>query len=190
VKRIGILGGTFNPIHNGHLAIAQMVAEDFLLDKVIFVPSHVPPHKAAKNLIPAYQRLAMVNLAVKGNSLFTVSDCEIKRSGKSYSIDTVKFLKDQYNPGAKFFFIIGSDMLAKLHTWKEISTLASLVTFIVVSRRGVLNTRAKIKVLYANTIDLEVSSTALRTRLASGKSVKYLLPDNVIAYINKQKFYQ
>jgi nicotinate-nucleotide adenylyltransferase len=115
VKRIGILGGTFNPIHIGHLAIAEEAREQLGLDKIIFVPCYLPPHKGSQDVLEARHRYSMVRLATKSNSLFTISDFEIKKQGKSYSIDTLKHFHLIYPQGTKFFFSVGSDSLPYLH---------------------------------------------------------------------------
>jgi nicotinate-nucleotide adenylyltransferase len=189
VKRIGILGGTFNPIHVGHLTIAQMVQEKFKLEKVIFIPSYLPPHKSSRNVLPARDRYQMVRLAIKSNPYFDLCDFEIKRKKKSYSIDTVTFLREQFPSGTKFFFIIGSDHLATLHTWKQIGEIFKIVTFVSVNRPGFKRSKMKMKVNFITVSGLHISSSYVRRRLAAGKSVHYLLPDNIINYINQRKLY-
>jgi len=137
MKRIGILGGTFNPIHIGHLAIAEWSYEKLKLDKVIFVPTYLPPHKSSRGVIDAKTRYKMVELAIKDNPHFEISDFEIKKGGKSYSIDTVRYFSEKFNKDTKLYFIIGEDCLSTLHKWKEIEKLVSLASFVVVNRPGV-----------------------------------------------------
>jgi len=112
VKRIGILGGTFNPVHIGHLAIAQMASDKLRLDKVIFVPCNLPPHKSVKNMPSAHHRYNMVKLAIAGNDQFEISNFEIKKNGKSYSIDTLKYFRRLFGKSAKLFFIVGGDTVS------------------------------------------------------------------------------
>ena len=190
MKRIGILGGTFNPVHIGHLTIAQMVSEKIKLDQVIFIPSYLPPHKSNRNIAPAEDRYQMLRLAIKGNPKFAISDFEIKKQGKSYSIDTIKYLKGKFPRGTKFFFIIGSDLLATLHTWKRIDELEKLVSFISVNRPGFKKRGSRIKVRSVTVPGVQTSSTFARQRLMKGKTVKYLVLDNVLEYIKKNKLYR
>ena len=190
MKRIGILGGTFNPIHIGHLAIAQTVCDRLDLDKVLFVPSYYPPHKGHKNVIATRHRTKMVRLAIDHNPQFGFEDFEIKRPGKSYSIDTLKYLHRIYPAKTKFFFIIGSDMVKDLGKWKRISELLKLVQFVVVSRKGYGKLRTKYKARVVATLDLSVSSSYLRQSLRKNITVRYLLPDNVLQYIKKHRLYR
>lgn len=189
MKRIGILGGTFNPIHIGHLMIAQMVLEKFDLDKVIFVPSYLPPHKSGRNLISADHRLRMVRLAARGNRHFEVSSFEIAKRGKSYSVDTVRHFRRRY-PIAKLFFIIGSDHIAKLHAWKNIREVIKMVSFIAVYRPGFKTIRSKIRVKPMIIPGVHTSSSDIRRRLVAAKTVKHLIPENVLRYIRKHKLYR
>ncbi len=189
MKRIGILGGTFNPIHIGHLMIAQMVLEKFGLDKVIFVPAYLPPHKSGRNLIAAEHRLRMVRLAVRGNRHFEVSPFEIAKGGKSYSVDTIRHLRQHY-PGAKLFFIIGSDHIAKLHTWRNIQEVVRMVSFVAVYRPGFKTIRSKIPVRSMIISGVHTSSSDIRRRLGTAKTVKHLIPENVLRYIRKHKLYR
>ncbi len=127
-QRIGILGGTFNPVHLGHLLVAQAACETGRLDKVKFVPAAVPPHKGTGSLVTARHRLAMLQRAVDGDPRFEVDDIEIQRGGRSYSVDTLRALH-RSEPAANYFFVIGSDSLAELHLWHDISNLARLCRF-------------------------------------------------------------
>jgi nicotinate-nucleotide adenylyltransferase len=190
MKRIGILGGTFNPIHIGHLTIAQMVCEQLKLDKVLFVPSNLPPHKSGKNIASSKDRAHMVRLAIRGNSRFQFSDFEIKKKGKSYSIDTVTYFRDLYPRGTKLFFIIGSDLLFMLDTWRRINEVQKIVTFAAVHRPGFKGKRSRVKVKRITIPGLQTSSSYVRERLISGKTVKYLVPDNILKYIKDKKLYR
>lgn len=190
MKRIGILGGAFNPIHIGHLTIAEIVRERLRLDKVIFVPSNLSPHKSNKNIASAKDRFHMVNLAIKDNPHFSVSDYEIKKQGKSYSIETVSYLRGRYPKGTKLFFIIGSDLLPTLYTWKRINEILKIVSFVSVNRPGFRERKSRIKVKSIYVPGLQTSSSFVRKRITSGKTVKYLVPKEVLRYINKKKLYR
>ena len=198
LKKIGILGGTFNPVHIGHLLIAQDALEQAGLDCVWFIPTAMPPHKHADHLASAAQRLAMVRLAIRGDNRFTVDDLEIKRGGKSYSVDTLTELRRR-EPGARFYFIIGGDSLAELHTWKNVPRLVELCSFIVVTRPGfnnVANTRLsasirrKLRLQFVNGHVCDVASRDIRSRVARGQSVRYLVPENVFRYIRRRKLFR
>ena len=134
-ERIGILGGTFNPIHFGHLLIAQDAMEQLRLDRVKFIPSAQPPHKRYEGNATAAQRLAMIRLAVRGNPRFEVDDIEIRRGGTSYTVDTLAELRRRH-PSARFWFIIGADSLRELHRWREVERLVRMCAFVTVARPG------------------------------------------------------
>ena len=189
MKRIGILGGTFNPIHIGHLAMAQRACDALKLDRVIFVPSNLPPHKNDKNVISGRDRLVMVRLAISGNKQFDVSDFEVNRLGKSYSINTAIYLREHF-PGAKLFFIIGQDSLAMLSQWRLIQDLIKIVNFVVVNRPGVKQARSPIKVQTIHMPNLDISSSYVRKQIAAGKTVRYLVPESVRLYIEKRRLYE
>ena len=190
MKRIGILGGTFNPIHIGHLTIAQMVHEQLKLDKVIFVPSNLPPHKSSKNVASSKDRFHMITLAIKGNARFKVSDFEIKKAGKSYSIETVSYFRDCFPAGTKCFFIIGNDLLPALPTWRQVNKILKIVTFVSVNRPGFKEKKSRIKVKSITVPGLQTSSSYVRQRITSEKTVKYLVPDDVLRYIQQKKLYK
>ena len=189
MKKIGLFGGTFNPIHIGHLAIAEAATEILKLDKIIFIPSYIPPHKGSRNVISEKYRFEMVKLATKNNVLFETSDFEIKKPGRSYSFDTIKHFKKAYSPKAKFYFLIGADMLKSLHLWKRINEIKKMVTFVAINRLGYNDTRSKIKVRSIKTLDLGISSTYIRQRVKAGKTVRYLIPGKVLDYIKQHKLY-
>ena len=188
MQRIGILGGTFNPIHIGHLAIAQMAREKAGLDKVIFVPAFIPPHKTVNHLAAAKDRLAMVRLAISDNPSFEVSDFEIKKGGRSFSIETVRHFREVFKKKAKLYFIIGGDSLVTLPNWREIHELLKIVTFLAVNRPGYKKDRKAMKHIAVES-ELNISSSDLRKRVIQGKTIKYLVPDKVIRYIGQHKIY-
>ncbi|MCA9400361.1 MAG: nicotinate-nucleotide adenylyltransferase [Candidatus Omnitrophica bacterium] len=190
MKKIGLLGGTFNPIHNGHLAIAQTALESEGLDEVLFIPSYLPPHKQTGNVLDSNHRYEMVRLAIKDNPHFSVSDIEINRGGKSYSIDTVEAIAKEMTRKAKLYFIIGADSIDGLKNWKRIDDLCALVNFIAVHRYGVDKVQSSIKVKQIPMPALEISSSQLRNKMQHGKSIQYLVPERVLKYIRKNNLYQ
>ena len=196
-KRIGILGGTFNPIHLGHLMIAEMALEAFNLNRVIFVPAKEPPHKEA-DVIEAKYRLEMVHAAVLDNPNFLVSDVEMKREGKSYTIDTVRYFYNTYGPTTEFFFIAGTDTIQNLPTWKYIEELLDMCEFIGAIRPGATEDigesiewfgqrGSRIHILEVP--EIKLSATDLRYRLREGLSTRYMLPRLVYQYIKRHKIY-
>jgi nicotinate-nucleotide adenylyltransferase len=134
--RLGLLGGSFNPIHNGHLSIADQVRDRLHLDRVIFIPTGKPPHKQDESLAPAQDRYEMVRLAIADNPSFTLSDIEIQRAGKSYSIDTIRELQRQHGPSTELYFLIGLDAFLDFPSWKEPQALLKACRFVVISRPG------------------------------------------------------
>lgn len=199
MKRIGILGGTFNPVHIGHLAIAQTALEKCRLDKVIFVPSFRPPHKNITNLAPARARFQMTALAVKNNPLFEVSDFEIKRKKRSYTVETLKHFCTLYPKGTKLFFIIGGDSFPDLGSWKSIDDIGKMTTFVVVNRPGYTQRpkgpRPKVKtgrIKHCSVVmpGIDISSSDLRKCIRQGKSARYFMPENVLKYIQQRKLYK
>lgn len=188
MKKVGFFGGTFNPIHLGHLAIAQMAQEKFGLDKVIFIPAPQPPHKALASLATAQDRYNLVRLAIAGNPRFEISDVEMRREGKSYTVDTLRYFRGKLGKNVKMYFIIGADALAALHTWKYIDEVLELATFIVVNRPGYKDTK-KIKHLSVTKPGIDISSSYLRERIHKRKSIRYLVPEAVFYYIEKHKLY-
>jgi nicotinate-nucleotide adenylyltransferase len=190
MKRIGILGGSFNPIHFGHLLMAQSALENLKLDQVLFVPAHCSPFKT-RNVLPSDQsRLAMVKSAIKGNPGFGVYEGELKRGGVSYTIDTLTELKASY-PKASFFLLIGADSLRKFHLWKDPQKILRLAKLAVLNRPGVDKKYPKrwtyVKV---NMPAVDISSSDMRSRLKQKKSIWYLTPKNVIRYINRHRLYR
>ena len=189
-QKVGILGGTFNPIHIGHLLIAQDALEQAGLDRVVFIPSATPPHKRLEGNASARQRLAMVEAAVAGNEAFAVDDLEIRRGGASYTVETLTELRRR-EPGADFYFIIGSDSLPELTTWKDFERLAKLCRFVVVTRPGFEPGKApkpvKPLVVFGHMCD--VASRDVRARRRRGQSIRYLVPEAVVRYIARRKLY-
>ena len=201
-QRIGLLGGTFDPIHFGHLLLAVHSHEKLDLDRVMFIPARLPPHKGQPTA-KAADRLAMVRLAVAEDERFLVCDCELGRAEPSYTIQTVRQLQSSLGSEAHLFWLIGSDMVEDLPSWHKIGELVELIEIIVVSRAGQARpnysaleqalTGEQIKRLRAGGIDLpliDISSTQIRERLGRGQSVRYLLPRVVEDYIIQHKLYR
>lgn len=189
MKKIGILGGTFDPPHFGHLLIAEQALEACALDEIWFMPTKIPPHKQGSNLCSDEERIEMVSKAIQDNPSFHLMLIEFEREGPSYTIDTIRELKLKYND-SDFYFIIGGDMIEYLPKWKEIDQLMSLVTFVGVKRPGHPYTSSySDNVILIDAPQLEISSTEIRDRLLSGRSVRYLLPDKIIHYIKEKNIY-
>jgi nicotinate-nucleotide adenylyltransferase len=171
VRKIGILGGSFNPIHHGHLFMAWAAMEGLGLDRVIFVPANCSPYKTDRDLAPAKHRLAMTRLAVRDQKNFIVSDVEIKRGGVSYTVDTARYFRRCY-PKDRLFFIIGEDSIRGLGDWKNIDGILSILSFIAVNRER-----------------CPVSSSQIRRRLSGKQSIQGLTPAAVIGYIRQKGLY-
>lgn len=184
--KIGILGGTFNPPHLGHLIIANEVKEKLSLAKVFFIPTNIPPHKQAYK-ISVKHRLKMIKLAVSGNKSFKVLDIEIKRLGVSYTIDTIEELKRKY-PKDDFYLIVGSDLANEFNTWKDFPKLKKQIS-IVVAWRKLYPVKYKDGFKVVKVTNLDLSSSQIRELIKKRLSVKYLIPDKVREYINKYKLY-
>jgi nicotinate-nucleotide adenylyltransferase len=211
----GLFGGTFNPIHCGHLKAAEEVLRYFPLDRILFIPSYIPPHKNKKEVVAVEHRLKMVEIACKGQSRFQVSDVEARKSEPSYSIVTLKKLRG-ISRGDRFYFIVGSDAFLEIETWKSYQQLLKECSFIVVSRPGFeLKSLGKVmnkvkprnfialgqpldsgnrvlaeKVVYCLEIDsLNISSSEIRKKLQAGLPITGLVPEGVEEYINQHHLY-
>jgi len=195
---IGIMGGTFDPIHYGHLVTAETARDILGLEKVIFVPAGKPPHKKGYRVTQAYQRLKMVELAINTNPYFEASDTEIRRPGYSYTVDTVLEFHNLYGDRKKLFFITGADAILEILTWRDVERIFDYCSFIAATRPGVslkgleefktkLGSRAEILLLEVPA--LAISSTDIRSRVQKKRSIRYLLPDEVREYINEHHLY-
>lgn len=196
---IALFGGTFNPIHYGHLLICEGIREEYNLEKVVFIPARIPPHKDKNEIIQASHRLEMAKLAIKDNPFFEVSDMELKREGSSYTIDTVRIYKNLYNID-RMGLILGADSLINFETWRNFTDIFPLVDIYVASRpdsdaqtlektiqRFEKEFEAKINKYSLRTMDY--SSTEIRDRISKGLSIKYLVPPAVEEYIYKAELY-
>ncbi|MGQ9557394.1 MAG: nicotinate-nucleotide adenylyltransferase [Desulfurispora sp.] len=197
---IGIMGGTFDPIHYGHLVTAENARHFFGLEQVIFVPAYRPPHKEDRRISPPQHRLAMVRLAIASNPHFKVSDMEISRRGPSYTIDTVLTMQRCY-PAARLFFITGADAVLEILSWHRVTELLESCIFIAATRPGYQlgqlrqNLASLPEALLRRILTMEVpalaiSSTDIRQRVREGRPVKYLLPEAVEEYIYRQVLYR
>lgn len=197
--RIGLFGGSFNPIHMGHLVIAEAAWQEFSLERIVFIPTADTPGKEMHH-IPKEDRYHMVELAIGGNPRFSISDIEMKREGPSYTVDTIRELSRTAAPGTEFYFIAGTDAVADLPTWKFNRELLESCHFICASRPvdasrvretvAYFGTLGKEKIHFLRTPELEISSTFLREEIAGGRSPRYLMPDGVISYIKERRLYE
>jgi nicotinate-nucleotide adenylyltransferase len=188
--RIALFGGTFDPVHHGHLMLAQDAVEQLGLNKLIFLPAQVNPHKIhAAPRAEAAHRLKMLRAAVAGEERFEVSSIELEREGPSFSVDTVQALQENW-PEARFFFLLGADNLPKLPTWHRFDDLRKLVEFVCFGRNTEGN--AVWNPLCGSTLErrLDISSTEIRQRIAAGLSIRYLVPESVRAFIYAHSLYQ
>jgi nicotinate-nucleotide adenylyltransferase len=201
-ERIGIIGGTFDPVHYAHLAIAEEVYHALKLTRVIFVPAGQPPHKAEAPVTPADCRLAMLKLAIAGNPHFALSLVDLQRSGPSYTVDTLRLLRQELGPRAELYFVLGGDSLKDLPTWHDPEGLLAYATIVALMRPGYGDMNcsreqleARLPALRQRLIMLsgplmEISSTDLRRRVAEGWPIKYQLPEAVERYISRQGLYR
>lgn len=199
MKKVGIMGGTFNPIHNGHLFLAEHACEQAGLDYVMFMPTLNPPHKADIALVSAEHRINMVKLAIKSNPKFILSDLELNRPGLTYTSDTLNILKER-EPDTEFYFIVGADSLMMMPNWRNPQTVFSLSVIVAGGRADYsmeqLKKQAKYleetykgKVILLDMPTMEISSEKIRDRLSNNKSVRYYVPDEVLSYINENNLY-
>ncbi|HHV46933.1 MAG TPA: nicotinate-nucleotide adenylyltransferase [Tissierellia bacterium] len=199
-KRIGIMGGTFDPIHNGHLLMAEYSRIQFNLDKVLFIPTGIPPHKEHAKILPNKYRYDMVLLAINSNENFFLSTIEMDRKETTYTIDTINLLKSLYKD-VDFYFIMGSDSLLQIHEWKDYKKLLGLCNFVVAKRPGYNNSNldrlieelssscnSSIYTLEASLLD--ISSSEIRNRVSKNLPISYLVPESVERYIYKNNLYR
>ncbi|NWF55653.1 MAG: nicotinate-nucleotide adenylyltransferase [Syntrophaceae bacterium] len=214
MKKIGLLGGTFNPIHLGHLRAAEEICFRFELHRVFFIPSAYPPHKKKEGILDAPLRAEMVRRAIADNPRFAYSGVELERPGKSYSIETIEHFCRQFGSGTQVYFIVGLDAFLEIHTWKDYAALFRLCHFVVMTRPGFekifsrehLPVELKDEFCYdtqkggyahpsgfciypAEVTAMDISSTRIRQWVREGRSIKYLVPPVVEAFIHSQKLY-
>jgi len=214
-KKIGIIGGTFNPIHIGHLRSAEEVREAFRLERVIFIPSASPPHKDKGNIIDASHRYNMVRLAVAKNPNFVASDIEIKRRGTSYTVDTLRYIRKKGVEGMNIYFILGIDAFLEIETWKSYESLFEMCDWVVITRAGFDSVwgmdalpqsirkdfrydpasnrcihKSGRNVSFRRFRALDISSTEIRTLVREGRSIRFLVPNTVESYIFDNHLYE
>lgn len=193
MKKVGIMGGTFNPVHYGHLFLAEQAYEQLGLDKCLFMPSKNPPHKKGQEITSGEHRLNMVRLAVLSNPHFEASTTELDREGMTYTADTLKLLTAEH-PDTEYYFIVGADSLLQMTQWREPQTVFRLSTIAVAGRNhlpeDILDQQIKglteefgAKITYLQMPDIEISSADIRERIANGKTIRYYLPEQVMDYI-------
>ena len=186
-KRIGLYGGTFNPVHNAHLLVADQVGKALGLDKVLMMPDMIPPHVDKKDAIAAKLRVKMLQLAIQGNPFLGIELAEIQRGGVSYTYDTICELKQQH-PEVDYYFIIGGDMVDYLPKWYRIRDLLKIVNFVGVRRQGAAN-KSDYPVIWVDVPEIDFSSSDIRQRIHDGRSIKYMVPEKVEQYIKEHQLY-
>jgi nicotinate-nucleotide adenylyltransferase len=192
-KRIGVMGGTFDPIHHGHLVAASEVGHFFSLDEVIFVPTGQPWQKNGRKVSPPEDRYLMTVIATASNPRFSVSRVDIDRPGETYTIDTLRDLRAQRGPDAKFFFITGADALAMMISWRDADELFSMAQFVGCTRPGHQLTITNLpsdRISLVEIPALAISSTECRERVRAGQPIWYLVPDGIVQYISKRQLYR
>jgi nicotinate-nucleotide adenylyltransferase len=192
-KRIGIMGGTFDPIHHGHLVAASEVGHFFGLDEVIFVPTGQPWQKGDRKVSPAEDRYLMTVIATASNPRFSVSRVDIDRPGDTYTIDTLRDLRAERGPDAEFFFITGADALAKMISWRDAGELFAMARFVGCTRPGHRLSTSDLpdeRVSLVEIPALAISSTECRERVRAGHPIWYLVPDGIVQYISKRRLYR
>jgi nicotinate-nucleotide adenylyltransferase len=192
-QRLGVMGGTFDPIHHGHLVAASEAAQFFTLDEVVFVPTGQPWQKDARRVSPSEDRYLMTVIATASNPRFSVSRIDIDRAGPTYTIDTLRDLRAQQGDEAELFFITGADALAQIMSWQDVNELFALAHFVGVTRPGHRLTGDGLpedKVSLVEVPALAISSTDCRERVGRGEPIWYLVPDGIVQYIAKRRLYR
>ncbi len=191
MTQIGVFGGAFDPIHTGHLAVAQDVVHQLKLDRLLFVPTARPPHRKEGPFAPGDARVAMVRAAIEGNDRFSVWTGEFEREGPSFTVDTLKTLKSEFDD-ADFFLIVGADQFSRFATWRQPEQITQMSTVVVVARDGYDGASASHGFRHRSVVvpRLEVSSSEIRKRVRDGQPIRYLVPDAVRRIITEQDWYK
>ncbi len=200
IARLAVMGGTFDPVHYGHLVTAEAVRDEYNLDKVIFMPTGSPPHKMDRATSEPNHRYLMTVLATITNPFFEVSRVEIDRPGITYTVDTIKELRMHYGDEAEIYFITGADAILEIFTWFSVDELFRLCSFVAATRPGFhgkdmeqklkeIKSNYKKEIFSIEVPSLAISSTDIRNRIKSGKTIRYLLPEAVEDYIRKSRLY-
>ncbi len=201
VEKIGIMGGTFDPIHFGHLLVAEEARQKFNLDQIVFVPVGIPPHKSNKNITSAYHRYMMTFLAANDHPDFFVSNFEVDRDQPAYTIETLRYFRDLYDKNTELYFITGTDTILDLLTWKDYQKLPDLCDFICATRPNFSTEELETKVYskfpelrqyvhYLNIPLMEISSTEIRNKRKDNESIKFMVPKEVENYIVKENLFK
>ena len=193
MRRIGVMGGTFDPVHHGHLVAASEVAHDFALDEVVFVPTGEPYQKETRKVSPAEDRYLMTVIATASNPKFSVSRVDIDRPGPTYTIDTLRDLRAERGDNAEFYFITGADALARMISWRDADELFKLAHFVGCTRPGHQLTMSDLpadRIKLVQIPALAISSTQCRERVRAGYPIWYLVPDGIVQYISKRRLYR
>ena len=196
MKKVGIMGGSFNPIHTGHLILAENAFEQAGLDKILFMPLKIPPHKDKSTMISDRHRINMVSLAIESNPHFDLSKLEIERKGTTYTVDTLRILTDE-NPDTKYYFIVGADSFLMMEKWKNPKELFDLATILVADREEqgqdklakhyqYLKKEYGARAIFIDIPNIALSSASIRERIKKNKSIRYMVPNKVWEYINKE----
>jgi len=191
MKRVGIFGGTFDPIHTGHILIAEAARLQFGLDAVVFVPARRAPHKRKAVIAPAEHRVRMVRKAIRGHSSFTISDVEVRREGLSYTIHTLEHIQQRY-PGSRLYLLLGSDNIRSFDSWKDPKRIAGMASLVVYRRWGYDLTPSMLSRWKARQLEgreIFISSTLIREKASSGLTIHYLVPPAVERYITNHNLY-
>jgi nicotinate-nucleotide adenylyltransferase len=197
--RVGVIGGTFDPIHIGHLILAEGAHDVLQLERVFFVPAGQPPHKRSLRITASQHRLQMVRLAIEGNGCFAISRVDLDRAGPSYTVDTIRLLQEAWGPDTRIHFLIGGDSLSELPTWHQPERLIEICQVVAVPRPGyepdlealdheIPGAADRVQVLRTPLVDL--SATAIRDRVRNGRSIRYLVPQAVEQYIYRHRLYR
>ncbi|RMH86178.1 MAG: nicotinate-nucleotide adenylyltransferase [Calditrichaeota bacterium] len=195
IEKIGLFGGTFDPVHLGHLIVAEVVADQLNLNRVIFIPAHIHPLKNTARIQEPQHRLNMLHLAVQDNPRFQVSTMELDKGGVSYTVDTLRAFREIYpSDGFALFFLLGADNVNQFHLWKEPEELVRLCRFVAFGRPGFTPSEEARPYLsafqFVNVPQIEISATEIRRRVRQGRSIRYMVLPPVLEYIQKHQLYQ
>lgn len=199
-KKLGIMGGSFDPIHNGHLGTALALEQALQLDEILFIPAYISPFKQERKAAPAQERLAMVELALKGHPTWHASNLELERTGVSYTYNTLATLDAQYGKDYELFFLIGADSILELAKWYKIKEALALSTFVIATRPGFMPQAQAIKaklakegltnLVWVNTPEFPISSTEIRAKIQKHESLTGLMPPAIVEYIRQRDLYR
>jgi len=188
--RLGVYGGTFDPVHMAHLILAECARDSLKLDSVLFVPSYIPPHKKNVKISAAVHRLRMLELAIEPDSGFAICDYEVHKQGTSYTVDTLLFLQQKYAVQRDdFYLIIGADNMKDFSLWKEPDKIAAMTQIVVAGRSNLQRTPSRYPSVQLDFPQMDISSSLIRNRVHEGKSIKYFTPAAVVEYIQKNRLY-